>query len=126
METKARERSSKKRRVGIFNQLLLKGFDGDAIGNMTKTFEKAKRFSVVRLAKVSDVDSTFNPTAVGAMRACEGGLRKREVGLLCGASSIRRRQKRVHDLAVQVGWSWHDNGLGGLGWCWGTDSGTAP
>jgi hypothetical protein len=69
VETKARERSSKKRRVDIFNQLVLKGFDGDAIGSMTRTFEKAKRFSVVRLVKVSDVDSTFNPTAVGAMRA---------------------------------------------------------
>jgi hypothetical protein len=32
----------------------------------------------------------------------------------------------VHDLAVQVGWSWHDNGLGGLGWCWGTAPGAAP
>ena len=52
---------------------------------MTKLWSKAKRFSVVRLAKVSDMDSTFNPAAVGAIRACEGGLKKQQMGLLCGA-----------------------------------------
>ena len=67
---------------------------------------------MVRLAKASDVGSTFNPTTVGATRACEDGPRKREVVLLCGASSTRRRQKRVYDLAAQVCWSWHENGLG--------------
>ena len=89
----ARPRSSKKRRVEIFNQLLEQGFKGDALEKMTRLWSKAKRFSVVRLAKVSDMDSTFNPTAVGAIRACEGGLKKQQMGLLCGASSIRRRQK---------------------------------
>jgi hypothetical protein len=117
----ARPRSSKKRRVEIFNQLLEQGFKGDALEKMTRSWSMAKRFSVVRLAKVSDMDSTFNPTAVGATRACEGGLKRQQVGLLCGASSIRRRQKRVHDLAASLGWSWKENGLSGKGWCWDTD-----
>ena len=118
-----RPRCSKKQRVAIFNELLVKGFDGDAMLQMQKMWARSKRFSVVRLAKVSDMDSSFNPTAVGAMRACEGGLGKGRMGLLCGASSTRRRQNKVHVLASEVGWSWNSihNGLGGLGWCWGTD-----
>ena len=57
----ARPRCSKKRRVDIFNQLLQKGFRGDALEQMTKLWSKIKRFSVVRLAKVSDMDSTGEP-----------------------------------------------------------------
>ena len=72
------------------------------------------------------MDSSFNPAAVGATRACEGGLGKREMGLLRGASSVRRRQKRAHDLAISLGWSWlHGEeaagGVGNLGWTWGCD-----
>ena len=59
-------------------------------------------------------------------RIVEGGLGKREMGLLCGASSIRRRQKKVHELAISLGWSWQQGenaaaGIGGLGWMWGCD-----
>ena len=112
--------------MDIFNELLVKGLEGDAISYMTRAWEKSKRFSVVRLAKVSDMDSSFNPTAVGAIRACEGGLGKREMGLLCGASSIRRRQAKVHELAISLGWSWLPGeptsaGIGELGWMWGCD-----
>ena len=119
-------RRSKKQRVDIFNELLVKGFKGDAISHVTRAWEKSKRFSVVRLAKVSDMDSSFNPTAVGATRACEGGLGKREMGLLCGASSMRRRQAKVHELAISLGWSWLPGeptsaGIGELGWMWGCD-----
>jgi hypothetical protein len=80
-----------------------------------------KRFKVSRIAKASDMDSNFNPVAVGALRACEGDLRKGEVGLLCGASSIRRRQLRVHELAQKLGWSYMPEDLAGEGWSWGSD-----
>ena len=73
MPTEIRPRRSKKQRVDIFNEILVKGFNGAAIESMTKVWNKSKRFSVVRLAKVSDMDSTFNPTAVGAIRACMRG-----------------------------------------------------
>jgi hypothetical protein len=78
-------------------------------------------YKVSRIAKASDVDSNFNPVAVGALRACEGDLRKGEVGLSCGASSTRRRQLRVHALAQKPGWSWTPEDLTGEGWSWGSD-----
>jgi hypothetical protein len=74
---------------------------------MQKRWNKAKRLRVARLARVSDVDSSFNPTAVGATRACEGDVGKGEMGLLCGASTTRRRLCAVPSLfappAVQPG-----------------------
>ena len=68
--------------------LCVNGFDGRPHAEMEKRWAKSKRFKVARLAKASDVDSNFNPKAVGAMRACEGDLDKGEMGLLCGESSM--------------------------------------
>jgi hypothetical protein len=56
----------------------------------------SKKFDVVKLAKACDVDSNFNPKAVGYIRKCEGGLSKGEIGLLCSESTLRRRQKTVY------------------------------
>ena len=88
-----------------------------------KTWTAQKRFKVARIAKAIDMDSTFNPIAVGALRACEGDLGEGEVGLLCGASSTRRRQQRVHELALKLGWSCCPEVLAGEGWSWGCDKG---
>jgi hypothetical protein len=90
---------------------------------MEQRWAKSKRFKVARLAKASDVDSNFNPTAVGAMRACED-VGKGEVGLLCGASSIRRQQGRVHQLAASLGWSSMVDGTDGGRWSWGFEGQT--
>jgi hypothetical protein len=105
----------------MLQQLCENGFNGRPMAEMEKRWMKAKRFRVARLARVSDMDSSFNPTAVGAMRACEGDVGKGEMGLLCGASTIRRRLPRVHELAVRIGWTWSPPDLNGHGWCWGCD-----
>jgi len=91
---------------------------------MEQRWAKSKRFKVARLAKASDMDSNFNPTAVGATRACEGDVGKGEMGLLCGASSMRRRQARVHQLAASLGWSSMVDGTDGECWSWGFEGQT--
>jgi hypothetical protein len=91
---------------------------------MEKRWSKSKRFKVARLAKASDMDSNFNPKAVGAMRSCEGDLEKGEMGLLCGESSMRRRLGRVHQLASSLGWSNVLAGTNGGCWSWGFDGET--
>ena len=116
-----KKRCTKKRRIATLQRLCTEGFHGKAHANMEKTWAITKRFKVARIAKASDMDSAFNPTAVGALRACEGDLRKGEMGLLCGASSMRRRQLRVHALAVSLGWSYSPPDLKGEGWSWGSE-----
>jgi hypothetical protein len=118
------ERCSKKRRIEVLQALCINGFDGKPIAAMEKRWSKSKRFKVARLAKASDMDSNFNPGAVGAVRACEGDLGKGEMGLLCGASSIRRRQGRVNALAKSIGWSRMIPGMNGECWSWGSEEGT--
>jgi hypothetical protein len=120
----AQLRCSKKRRVGMLQALCINGFDGRPHAEMEQRWAKSKRFKVARLAKASDVDSNFNPTAVGAMRACEGDVGKGEMGLSCGASSTRRRQARVHQLAASLGWSSMVDGTDGECWSWGFEGQT--
>jgi hypothetical protein len=102
----------------------MNGFDGRPHAEMERRWAKSKQFKVARLAKASDVDSNFNPAAVGATRACEGGVGKGEMGLLCGASSTRRRQARVHQLAASLGWSSMVDGTDGECWSWGFEGQT--
>ena len=115
------QRRSKKQRIQIVQDLCINGFKGRPHAEMQTRWKKEKRFRVARLARVSDMDSSFNPTAVGAIRACEGDVAKGEMGLLCGASTIRRRLQRVHALAVSIGWTWSPPDLHGEGWAWGSD-----
>jgi hypothetical protein len=118
------ERRSKKQRINTSQELCQNAFEGKARAQVEKMWTASKRFKVSRVAKAIDVDSTFNPTAVGALGACEGDLGKGEVGLLCGASSTRRRQQRVRELALKFGWSHSPEVLAGEGWSWGSDEGT--
>jgi hypothetical protein len=97
-------------------------FKGKAHEQMEKQWTAQKPFKVARIAKAIDEDCTFNPIAVGASRACEGDLGKGEVGLSCGASSARRRQQRVHELALKLGWSCPPEVLAGEGRSWGCDA----
>ncbi len=57
---------------------------------------KRKRFSIVNLARVSDMHSTFNPSAVGSIAKCEGGKVKGEMGLLC--SELSQFNMFLHDV----------------------------
>jgi hypothetical protein len=91
---------------------------------MEKRWAKSKRFKVARLAKASDVDSNFNPTAAGAMRACEGDVGKGEMCLSRGASSMRRRQRKAHQLAASLGWRSIVDGTDGECWSWGFEGQT--
>jgi hypothetical protein len=64
---------------------------------------RKKRISTVKLARVSDMNSSFNPSALGAIASCEGGKAKGEVGLLCGESTLRRCMDQVLQLAQHLG-----------------------
>ena len=64
---------------------------------------RKKRFSTAKLARVSDMNSSFNPSALGAIASCEGGKANGEVGLLCGESTLRRCMDQVLQLAQQLG-----------------------
>ncbi len=45
---------------------------------------------------VSDMNSSFNPSAVGAIASCEGGKDKGEMELLCAESALWRCMGQVH------------------------------
>ena len=57
----------------------------------------------MKLARVSDMNSTFNPSALGAIASCEGGKLKGEMGLLCAESTLRRCMDHVFWLAKSLG-----------------------
>ena len=99
-------------------------YDGDVVKQLERNVIRKKRFSTVKLARVSDMNSTFNPSALGAIASCEGGKKKGEMGLLCAESTLRRCMDQVLLLAKSLGffslplehdgtiWSWGDsNGL---------------
>jgi hypothetical protein len=85
---------------------------------------RKKRFSTVKLARVSDMNSSFNPSALGAIASCEGGKAKGEVGLLCGESALRRCMNQVLQLAQQLGFYLLplDHNAESV-WCWGDSTG---
>jgi hypothetical protein len=68
---------------------------------------------------VSDMHSTFNPSAVRSIAKCEGGKVKGKMGLLCSESTLRRTMDLVHDQAVQLGFSFRPEGGVDKVWCWG-------
>jgi len=80
-------------------------YDGTIGRDIEIAVWKRKRFSTVSLARVSDMHSTFNPSALGSIAKCEGGKLKGEMGLLCSESTLRRTMDIVHDQAVQLGFS---------------------
>ena len=86
--------------------------------DLEKKVLRKKRFSTVKLARVSDMSSSFNPSALGAIASCEGGKGHGEMGLLCGESTLRRCLNQVQRLAPDLGFysmpEIHDGNV----WCW--------
>ena len=72
-------RTSTAARLDMWLRITQHGFHGKSMARLERFFGKRKRSNVVRLARASDVDSKFNPTAVGYIRACEDNLQKNEV-----------------------------------------------
>jgi hypothetical protein len=74
--------------VSTLEKLYKEAFHGKARAQLEKTRTTQKRFKVSRIAKASDVDSNFNPVAVGALRAREaGGAHGVVLDLKAGASA---------------------------------------
>ena len=74
-------------------------YDGEVVKQLERNVIRKKRFSTVKLARVSDMNSTCNPSALGAIASCEGGKKKGEMGLLCAESTLRRCVDQVLLLA---------------------------
>jgi hypothetical protein len=75
----------------------------EVVQELEKKVLRRKHFSTVKLARTSDMNSSFNASALGAIASCEGGKGPGEMGVLCGESTLRRCLKEVHTLAVDLG-----------------------
>lgn len=113
------KRCMEKHRKMLLHQMVSHMYEGEIVKDFERAVLKRKRFSTITLARVSDMQSTFNPSAVGSIAKCEGGKVKGEMGLLCSESTMRRTMDLVHDQAVQLGFSFMPVGGGGKVWCWG-------
>lgn len=116
-------RASKASKKELLSNMVLYMFAGDVASQLEKNVVRKRRFSTVKLARVSDMQSSFNPSALGAIASCEGGKKKGEMGLLCAESTLRRCMDQVHLLAQRLGF--HSLPLENAGkvWCWGDESG---
>ena len=116
-------RCTDKGRKALLLQMVKHMYDGFIVRDIEQAYFETKRFSIVTLARVSDMNSTFTASAVGCIAQLEGGKRKGEIGLLCGESTLRRTMDLVHDQAVQLGFSVMPEGGKGRVWCWGDETG---
>ena len=110
-------------RKDIWLQLTWVGFKGKAIAELQTALQKQRRFNVIELARRSDVNSQFNATAVGAVSQCEEEKKKYERGMLCSDATLRRTQKKVLNLARNLGFSSFPTEEDGKVWCWGDEHG---
>ena len=116
-------RATKFGRKELLTQMVSCMYSGDVAKQLEHNVLRRKRFSTVKLARVSDMNSSFNPSALGAIASCEGGKLKGEVGLLCGESTLRRCMEQVLQLARQLGFYLLPLQHAGTVWCWGDESG---
>jgi hypothetical protein len=116
-------RATKTGRKGLLAQIVSFMYNGEVAQELEVNFLRKKRFSTVKLARVSDMNSSFNPSALGAIASCEGGKAKGEVGLLCGESTLRRCMDKVLILAQKLGFYYLPPEHGGSIWCWGDATG---
>ncbi len=70
-------------------------YNGEVAQELEMKVLRQKRFSTVKLAGESDMNSSFNRSALGAIASCEGGKGHGEMGLLCGESTLRRCLNQV-------------------------------
>ena len=116
-------RSSKFGRKELLAQIVSCMYNGEVAKQLEEKVLRRKRFSTVKLARVSDMNSSFNPSALGAIASCEGGKAKGEVGLLCGESTLRRCMDQVLILAQKLGFYLLPPEYSGTIWCWGDATG---
>jgi hypothetical protein len=116
-------RATKAGRKDLLSQMVMSLFDGDVAKQLERNVIRKKRFSTVKLTRVSDMNSTFNPSALGAIASCEGGKRKGEMGLLCAESTLRRCMDHVLLLAKRLGFYTLPLEHAGNIWCWGDENG---
>jgi hypothetical protein len=113
------KRCMKKGRKILLAEMVAQMYEGEIARDIEQAILKTKRFCTVTLARVSDMHSTFNASAVGAIGNCEGGKVKGQMGLLCSETTLRRTFDLVHDQAVQLGFSFMPVQDKGTVWCWG-------
>ena len=76
------QRATKAGRKVLLMQIVSLMYNGEVATQLEANVLRKKRFSTVKLARVSDMNCSFNPRALGAIASCEGGKAKGEVGLL--------------------------------------------
>jgi hypothetical protein len=116
-------RCTKKQRKELLMQMITYMYNGEVVQDLEKKVLRRKRFSTVKLARTSDMNSSFNASALGAIASCEGGKAHGEIGVLCGESTLRRCLKQVHTLAVDLGFYSMPELEQGKVWCWGDENG---
>jgi hypothetical protein len=116
-------RATKAGRKELLSQMVMYLFDGDVAKQLERNLIREKRFSTVKLARVSDMNSTFNPSALGVIASCEGGKSKGEMGLLCAESTLRRCMDHVLLLSQRLGFYTLPLEHAGNIWCWGDENG---
>jgi len=116
-------RATKCGRKTLLSQMVAFMYNGEVAKELEKNVLRKKRFSTIKLARVSDMNSSFNPSALGAIASCEGGKGKGEVGLLCGETTLRRCMDQVFQLAQRLGFYHLPLEYAGAIWCWGDETG---
>jgi hypothetical protein len=116
-------RATKVSRKELLTQMVTYMFDGEVEKQLERNVIKKKRFSTVKLARVSDMNSTFNPSSLGAIASCEGGKNRGEMGLLCAESTLRRCMDQVLLLAQSLGFYSLPLEHAGTIWSWGDAEG---
>ena len=122
-DTTTATRATKSVRKVLLSQIVSFVYNGEVAKQLEENVLRKKRFSTVKLARVSDMNSSFNPSALGAIASCEWGKGKGEVGLVCGETTLRRCMDRVHQLAQKLGFHSLPLEHGGNIWCWGDETG---
>jgi len=97
------QRATKAGRKVLLTQIVSLMYNGEVATQLEANMLRKNRFSTVQLARVSDMNCSFSPRALGAIASCEGGKAKGEVGLLCGESTLRRCMDQVLHLAQKLG-----------------------
>jgi hypothetical protein len=83
-------RCMEKHRKEMLTQMVTFMYNGEVAQELELKVLRKKRFSTVKLARVSDMNSSSNPSALGAIASCEGGKGHGEMDLLCGESTLRQ------------------------------------
>ena len=116
-------RATKAGRKVLLTQIVSLMYNGEVASQIEANLLRKKRFSTVKLTRMSDMNCSFNPKALGAIASCEGGKAKGEVGLLCGETTLRRCMDQVLHLAQKLGFFCLPLEHAGTIWCWGDETG---